>query len=381
MLESTRKLRSTAAKPLTSTIAQESRIHLAVAFTALRDDSPTRMRILHPGSKLPGLPPAELALLRRKQKKLQSTARELIESLPASADSKYQGALASTLIFADYAAGTAVCIDPQGFVLTCAHCVDSEPEQETTDRSWLLFYNGMAAQTKCVALDSKRDLALLQIIAIEAEPFDKNAPVSQDSDATIGARFCAVPLSTRSPPANTPIFCIGQPGRDDLESTVTRKTTYNLVEVSHGRFRGLIPGADPQDNSEIGSLKHNAWTYWGHSGAPLLRENNGSLIGLHSSWDDQTAMRHGVPLVAIREFLGEVSRSSSSDVRDALNILLRSGDSVSPANDQAAEVSRGDDIIDSAVNNIVSHNQVEANSQSPLVAGRSMKAAIVIDDD
>jgi hypothetical protein len=65
----------------------------------------------------------------------------------------------------------------------------------------------------------------------------------------------------------------------------------------------MIPDVDPQDNSEIGTLKHDAWTYWGHSGAPLLRRGDGSLLGLHSSWDDRTAMRHGVPLVAIKAFL------------------------------------------------------------------------------
>lgn len=65
----------------------------------------------------------------------------------------------------------------------------------------------------------------------------------------------------------------------------------------------MIPGADPDNNSEIGSLKHDAWTYWGHSGAPLLKAVDGTLIGLHSSWDDKTAMRHGVPLIAIKHFL------------------------------------------------------------------------------
>jgi V8-like Glu-specific endopeptidase len=49
---------------------------------------------------------------------------------------------------------------------------------------------------------------------------------------------------------------------------------------------------------------HGCWTYWGHSGAPLL-DANGKLVGLHSSWDDTTAMRRGVPLEAIRAFLEE----------------------------------------------------------------------------
>ncbi|KLJ07592.1 hypothetical protein EMPG_16950 [Blastomyces silverae] len=113
---------------------------------------------------------------------------------------------------------------------------------------------------------------------------------------------------------NAPIICIGQPGSEDLESTTDRKTDYGLVEISHGAFRGMIPGADPCDNSEIGTLKHDAWTYWGHSGAPLLNKKDGRLIGLHSSWDDQTGMRHGVPLVAIEIFLREHAEVMGSEL-------------------------------------------------------------------
>ena len=76
------------------------------------------------------------------------------------------------------------------------------------------------------------------------------------------------------------IICLGQPGRDDLESEDRKSTTYNLVEVSEGCFRGLVKGRDVQDNEDIGSLMHDAWTYWGHSGAPLLREADGRLVGL-----------------------------------------------------------------------------------------------------
>ena len=131
--------------------------------------------------------------------------------------------------------------------------------------------------------------------------------IPQHSDSTANARTPifsqVVPSKTQTPTAA--IFCIGQPGTDDLESSSPRKTAYDLIEVSTGRLRGLIPNADPQDNAEIGCLKHDAWTYWGHSGAPLLRQSDGAVLGLHSSWDDSTAMRHGVPLVAIRAFLDE----------------------------------------------------------------------------
>jgi len=42
----------------------------------------------------------------------------------------------------------------------------------------------------------------------------------------------------------------------------------------------------------------------GHIGAiPAPLPDNAALIGLHSSWDDTNAMRHGIPLVAIKESL------------------------------------------------------------------------------
>jgi hypothetical protein len=157
-------------------------------------------------------------------------------------------------------------------------------------------------QVECSVWDSKRDLALLKVVAIETkEGIAGSIPV-----------FPHIPLSTNEPSLKMPILCFGQPGRDDLESTSARKTKYNLVEVSEGTFRGMVKGVDPQDNSEIGTLMHDAWTYWGHSGAPLVSEKDGTLVGMHSSWDDQTAMRHGIPKVAIWEFLEKNLPSAAS---------------------------------------------------------------------
>ena len=62
---------------------------------------------------------------------------------------------------------------------------------------------------------------------------------------------------------------------------------------------------DINDNREIGQLVHSCWTYWGHSGAPII--HRGKLIGLHSSWDDETGTRHGVHLLAILEFLNSTA--------------------------------------------------------------------------
>jgi len=79
----------------------------------------------------------------------------------------------------------------------------------------------------------------------------------------------------REPVKNTPVVCIGQPGSDDLESRSPRKTGFRVIEVSRGRYRGITPGADLQDNTEIGALMQDAWTYWGHLGAPLVAEGLG----------------------------------------------------------------------------------------------------------
>ncbi|KAH8597270.1 trypsin-like cysteine/serine peptidase domain-containing protein [Bisporella sp. PMI_857] len=241
-------------------------------------------------SKLPGTTATELELLREKQKKLAGTASSTLKRLTGKPH--ISNALEATLIFAQYEAGTAVCIDRAGWVLTCAHCFgDTEEEyKESSKRKWLLFYTGLAVQVECRAWDPKRDLALLKIITVES---------SQEAIPS----FPYVTLAMESPSSKMSIICIGQPGRDDLESTSDRRTKYKLVEISEGTFCGMVEGADFQDNSEIGTLMHDAWTYWGHSGAPLLRESDGTLIGLHSSWDDETAMRHGVPHIAIKEFL------------------------------------------------------------------------------
>jgi len=115
------------------------------------------------------------------------------------------------------------------------------------------------------------------------------------------------------------MFCIGQPGGDDFEAEGNKKTQYNLLEISEGRFKGMVKGQDPQDSGDIGSLMHDCWAYWGHSGAPLVSFEDGSLVGLHSSWDDKTAMRHGVPGVAIKEFL-RGNLSQIGELREGVNI-------------------------------------------------------------
>ncbi|KAJ8058577.1 hypothetical protein OCU04_012754 [Sclerotinia nivalis] len=254
-----------------------------------------KIKLIPSSSNLRGLDRSEVILLRKKQSRLIATDLSTLKYLPSG--THISNSLKSTLIFAQYEAGTAICIDPTGWILTCSHCVgETEEEYRKNPRRWLLYYTGLAIEVECRVWDQKRDLALLKVITIEVDDnnFDNTIP-----------QFSFVNLATQSPEDNTQIICIGQPGSDDLESSGSRKTRYNLIEVSEGLFRGMMSGKDPQDNGEIGTLKHDAWTYWGHSGAPLLRDDDGLLIGLHSSWDDQTGMRHGIPVVAIRIFLEE----------------------------------------------------------------------------
>lgn len=259
--------------------------------------------ILHAPSRssLPGITSADLRLLRTKQRRLQCSATLTAEATRTLGTKAIHG-LSSTWIFAQHEAGTAVCVDARGWFLTCAHCFgETVSEWRAHRRKWLLSYTGVAVQVECREWDARRDLALAQVVCIEM-PEPETLGIS--SNQLSRPEFAFVPLST-SQSTTAPIICIGQPGADDLESEAPRKTAYDLIEVSRGRLCGMIPDVDPQDNSEIGALKHDAWTYWGHSGAPLLRRVDGSLLGLHSSWDDATGMRHGVPLVAIQAFLSE----------------------------------------------------------------------------
>ncbi len=64
-------------------------------------------------------------------------------------------------------------------------------------------------------------------------------------------------------------------------------------------------GAAPQlrlGPQALGRAKHDAWTYWGHSGSPLF-DARGRIVAMHNSWDPETAMRHAVTHEAIVHFL------------------------------------------------------------------------------
>ena len=223
----------------------------------------------------------------------------------------------ATLIFAQPEAGTAVCIHPSGLLLTCAHCIaETEAELDLSQPHTLLFAaSATVVAARCTAWDAKRDLALLQITAAQRCPpplGGRGGGGGEGDDDGSGCcqwQFPALEIADRAPALGAKLVCIGQPGSEDLECEEAGvETGYEVVCVSEGRFRGYADGQDVQDNEEIGALMHTCWTYWGHSGAPLVEGSKtarmgGVLVGLHSSWDEETGMRRGVGVEAIREFL------------------------------------------------------------------------------
>ena len=243
------------------------------------------------------LPEHDATLLLLKQRKLQEEHAQVSMFIKASKastkakDKQLAQAAAATLVFTQEAAGTAVCISPSGFILTCSHCIaESKKDYRPNKNIWLLLASGDPVQAKPVAWDPHRDLALLQITA---------APSSLET-------FPCMRMLSSAPKPYTKMLCIGHPGSEDFEADTSGVATdYDVLHISEGRHRGLAADQDVQDNSEIGALMHDCWTYWGHSGAPLIEKSSGLLTGLHSSWDDETSMRRGIAWEAIRAFLDE----------------------------------------------------------------------------
>ena len=168
--------------------------------------------------------------------------------------------------------GSGVNLHPDGLILTAAHVPDWLGRQTS-----VLFPNGERYQALCTHIDTKLDLAILTLVGAKDLPIAKLAPRA----ATTGD-FVAI---------------IGQPGRSTPEGGLTG---YQPFHVSTGVVRGYLPNL--LGGQSLGKMKHDAWTYWGHSGSPLF-DRRGDVIGLHNSWDSTTAMRHAVPWKAISAFL------------------------------------------------------------------------------
>jgi len=169
--------------------------------------------------------------------------------------------------------GSGVNIDPRGYVLTNAHVLDYIGRKTT-----VTFPDGRSFAAVCTHIDPKLDVAI----------------------ATIKGKHTSLPtarLAEKAPTAGTRVVVIGQPGSRTPKGELTG---YGAFYVSVGRIRGFLPNL--LGNQSLGRVKHDAWTYWGHSGSPLF-DDNGRIVAMHNSWDSTTAMRHGVPWEAIRHAL------------------------------------------------------------------------------
>jgi hypothetical protein len=257
-----------------------------------------------------GLSRKELATLNSKRQKLLSSPFRAGNSITklVKRSKNLAAAARATLVFAQHEAGTAVCISASGLVLTCAHCVAESPEEYAAAKpTWLVFSSGQVVRAQCVAWDQGRDLALLRITAADCLA-EHHAEASSPMLFPFADIASQTPLFAPGDKQTTRLICIGHPGSEDLEAADSSQpvlTDYDVLHVSRGYYHGLASDQDVQDNSEIGALQHDCWTYWGHSGAPLVDVKSGEIVGLHSSWDDETGMRRGVAWEALQEFLEE----------------------------------------------------------------------------
>jgi S1-C subfamily serine protease len=182
--------------------------------------------------------------------------------------------------------GSGINVSSDGRILTAAHVAGGLDE-----RLMARFPDGRAYVAKCTAIDEHHDLAICSITATEPLPFAS--------------------VAKTAPVKGTPVVCIGQPG---TQTPRGEATGYQPFHVSTGQIRGFL--GNPLGSQSLGRTKHDAWTYWGHSGSPLFNEN-GQIIAMHNSWDSTTAMRHAVTHEAIVKFI----RENGFEMPDSQNIV------------------------------------------------------------
>jgi S1-C subfamily serine protease len=165
-----------------------------------------------------------------------------------------------------------VCVSPDGTILTAAHVAE-----KLGSRLRVEFPDGRSYTAKCTAFSEYLDLAVMQISGASDLPY--------------------APLAADPPEVGTWVCAIGQPGGHTPSGEATG---YGPFHVSTGEIRGFKE--DRTGYQMLGGTKHDAWTYWGHSGCPLFN-SLGQIVAMHNSWDSTTAMRHAVTHEAIVKFL------------------------------------------------------------------------------
>jgi S1-C subfamily serine protease len=143
-------------------------------------------------------------------------------------------------------------LSPEGWILTAAHVAVAKGK-----RRQIAFPDGRIHWGICTAIDKKLDLAIFKLFHSTPLPYAPIAPVS--------------------PKKGSWVACIGQPGAKTPKGAATGYQPFN---VSTGRIRGFL--GNPLGSQRLGRAKHDAWTYWGHSGSPLFNKR-GEIVAMHNS--------------------------------------------------------------------------------------------------
>jgi S1-C subfamily serine protease len=190
-----------------------------------------------------------------------------------------------------------------GVIVTCAHVVSHNDDSDdiVPDRigrcKMFIFRDGKWVIARCFACDERGDVALLRI-------------VHRSSDSQLAS--CTVaPQSDENAHKGKTVIAVGNPG------TIYDAThTPPLFLSSHGKILANNASVLADINEDgLGPIKHNAYTYWGHSGSPLF-DAGGLVVAMHNSWDEtesvhiafgrgtfRTGMRRGVSSQRIMQFI------------------------------------------------------------------------------
>lgn len=197
--------------------------------------------------------------------------------------------------------GSAVCINEKGYILTCAHAVPPF-EDDKSNKSLYIFPNGEIVKALTLEKDEHLDLALLKIIEIfQKEKFIKIEKIPEKKFFYSKIKSTSIEKNEK---IGENIFCIGNPCftmHDDYGKL--EKNHYKPFWISFGKIKGYMKDGIYCKN-DLGPLIHDCWTYWGHSGAPIFNLK-GEIVGMHNSWNERNANRHGNSLLGISKFISK----------------------------------------------------------------------------
>ena len=163
-------------------------------------------------------------------------------------------------------------ISPDGKIITALHNVAACGRQVVLVR----FRDGSIYKGRLTRLSKRDNIALISLTDAE-----QSLPYAE--------------LAPRAPARGELVAAIGSPNGAAAP-----------YWVSLGRYHG-----------EQGSqAAYDAWTYWGHGGAPVVNAN-GQLIAMHTAWDPETKLRLGVNRDHLEGFLAAVGVSAAKSVEAA----------------------------------------------------------------